>query len=80
MARKPKAKAETTAREIYEQSDALVITRAVSAVLSQGGAVMFGQTRDQEKLIVTVYLDGDQDKEYCDDPKDLEEFLGAYQI
>lgn len=80
MARSKKAKADTTARDIFENADSLVIGRAVSAVLSQGGAVMFGQTRDQEKLIVTVYLDGDQEKEYCSDPGELVDFLGTYQI
>lgn len=69
-----------TAASIFEAVDKTIYVAAVRQILSQGGAVMLGQTRDNEKLIVTVYLDGDQDKEYCEDARAVEEFIGQYQV
>lgn len=69
-----------TAAEIYKTADHTVISSAFLAILSQGGAVMIGQTRDNAKLILTVYLDGEQDKEYCDDVQQVVAFLGQYQV
>lgn len=75
-----KTQPSVTAAEIYKSADNLVISAAVQAVLSQGGAIMLGQTRDNAKLIVTVYLDGEQDKEYCDDVEQFIGFIGQYQV
>ena len=69
-----------TASELFHSLDSVVLYNATKAILSQGGAVMIGQTRDQSKLILTVYLDGEQDKEYCDDVQDVINFLGQYQV
>ncbi len=69
-----------TATEIFSEVDTTVLNNALRQILSQGGAVMLGQTRDQSKLILTVYLDGEQDKEYCESVKDVIEFLGQYQV
>lgn len=76
----PRKKSETSAAMIWQEADPTVVGGAVAQILSQGGAAMFGQTRDNAKLIVTVYLDGDQEKEYCEDAKELEAFLGAYRV
>lgn len=69
-----------TARDIYLGIDTTLMINVLTRVLSEGGAVMFGQTRDNSKLIVTVYLDGEQDKEYCEDIKAAEAFLAQYQV
>lgn len=69
-----------TAKDIFVATDKTMLNNAIEAILSQGGAVMLGQTRDNEKLIVTVYLDGDNDKEYCEDARDVENFVGQYQV
>lgn len=69
-----------SATDIFNSCDSTVVLNAIGSVLSQGGAVMLGQTRDNSKLILTVYLDGEQDKEYCDDVKQVVDFLGQYQV
>jgi hypothetical protein len=69
-----------TASELFHSLDSVVLYNATKAILGQGGAVMIGQTRDQSKLILTVYLDGEQDKEYCEDVQDVINFLGQYQV
>lgn len=69
-----------SAKEIYAAIDTTVLFNAVQSIIGQGGALMFGQTRDNSKLIITVYLDGDQDKEYCDDAKSAVDFLSQYQV
>lgn len=69
-----------TASELFHSLDSVVLFNATRAILGQGGAVMIGQTRDQSKLILTVYLDGEQDKEYCEDVQDVINFLGQYQV
>lgn len=71
---------DVSASEIYSSVDAQLLSTAIQRILEQGGAVMLGQTRDNSKLIVTVYLDGEQDKEYCDSVKDVVEFIGQYQV
>lgn len=70
----------TTADAIFDAVDKTVLYNAIAVILKQGGAIMLGQTRDNAKLIATVYLDGEQDKEYCDDARDVEQFIGQYQI
>jgi hypothetical protein len=69
-----------TASELFLSIDSVVLFNAVRQILSQGGAVMLGQTRDNSKLILTVYLDGEQDKEYCEDVQSVIDFLGQYQV
>ena len=67
MARK---KIVITAAGLVHGLDPLTMQRGIEAVLTQGGAVMLGQTRDQAKLIVTTYLDGDKEVEYLDSTED----------
>lgn len=71
---------DVTAAEIYKLLDITILSNSIASILSQGGAIMLGQTRDNSKLIVTVYLDGDNDKEYCEDVQQVIEFLGQYQV
>lgn len=61
----------TTAALIMVATDESKLRHAIAEVLSQGGAIMFGQTRDNEKLIVTTYIDGDKDAEYCEDAEEF---------
>lgn len=77
MARK---KSDTTADGIMTLVDGTLLQAAICQILTQGGAVMFGQTRDQEKLIITVYLDGDQEKEYAEGADEAEKFLALYKV
>lgn len=78
-AKRPK-ETSITAAEVFAAVDGTVFANSVVNILKQGGAVMLGQTRDNAKLIVTVYLDGDQDKEYCEDAQEAIGFLAAYQV
>lgn len=77
--KRPKS-SDVTAKDVYELSDAVLVNNAIKSILAQGGAIMLGQTRDNSKLIVTVYLDGEQDKEYCEDVQQVADFLGQYQV
>lgn len=68
-------KDETTAALIAQAMPHEALHKAITEVLVKGGAVMVGQTRDNAKLILTVYLDGDKEVEYCDDAQDAIDFL-----
>lgn len=69
-----------TAAGILLQCDPVTICSGIEAVMTQGGAVMLGQTRDQGKLIVTVYLEGDRTVEYCDDPNDVNKIFAELAV
>lgn len=71
---------ETNAAEIFQAIETTALVDAIANVLRQGGAVMLGQTRDNAKLITTVYLDGDQDKEYCEDAAEALKFFAEYRV
>lgn len=60
-----------TAVSLFDLADGPQVLAGISAILRLGGAVMFGQTRDGMKLIVTAYLNGDKEQEYCEDPSDV---------
>lgn len=70
----------TTAADVLAATDSTTLANSVVNILKQGGAVMLGQTRDNSKLIITVYLDGESDKEYCEDVQEAISFLASYQV
>lgn len=69
----PRKKSQYTAAQLILAVDATALKAAIAAVLSKEGGIMFGQTRDGSKVIVTTYLDGDKEQEYCDDPDEVVE-------
>lgn len=71
---------EGNASDIFQSIDSVALLDAIANILRQGGAVMLGQTRDNAKLITTVYLDGDQDKEYCEDAAEALKFFAEYRV
>lgn len=75
-----RAKSETTASGVWAGCDIVAVSTSVAAILDRGGAVMFGQTRDQARLIVTVYENGERDVEYVDNPDSLMAFLATYNV
>lgn len=69
-----------SAADVLAAVDSTTLANSVTNIIRQGGAVMLGQTRDNTKLIVTVYLDGDSEKEYCEDVQEAVSFLASYQV
>lgn len=70
---------ETSAGAIVALCNPLTLTQVVAEMLTDGCAVMFGQTRDGAKLIVTIYDGDDREKEYIEDVEELESFLNGYR-
>jgi len=73
-------KVSLTAAGIIHQVDAEILRKGIEAVYTQGGAVMLGQTRDQAKVIVTVYIDGDKEVEYCDEVSDVNKLFAELAV
>lgn len=70
--------------KVVERKNALVILEACPPqkiktflidIITQGGAVMLGQTRSGKALVLTTFLDDERTKEY---PEDLEELYAAF--
>lgn len=61
-----------TAADVFDAADLAQLSGYISRTLHKGGAVMIGQTRNQDTLIVTTYLDGDQDKSYYETAAELD--------
>lgn len=80
MTRRAKEGSHVSASEIMANIDVGILCSVTAQVLVDGGAVMFGQTRDKEKLIVTVYMDGERNVEYCSDAAEAEAFLASWRV
>lgn len=62
----------------YASADGGLVTAAINAVASRGGAVRFGFTRDGGAYAIGVYMDGDSFTDYVKPSEDIDEYLRQF--
>jgi hypothetical protein len=70
-----RTRTDATAAGVFEGGDMAALGTFIAHKLRWSGAVMIGQTRNGETLIVTVYQDDDRDKEYFDTSTEFNDWL-----
>jgi alpha-L-fucosidase len=55
--------------------DARIVTAALAAITSRGGALMLGTAQGGRGVTVTAFLDGERAKDYAATVEELEEML-----
>jgi hypothetical protein len=71
-----RANKKSTIRLSYGELDSAILQRAIRAVTTSGGAIMFGLTSDGGAFSVCVLYKEEKLKDYPNSPEGMEQLLG----
>jgi hypothetical protein len=64
-----------TSRFDWADVDRRLITAAIDAIATGGGAIMFGSAQGGRGMVLTIFFDGDRHKEYALTAEEFTELL-----